>query len=247
MTGLPLDAERPELSSFEHDLLAFERLWEEAEPALQAAVDAGTNGREALTNVTSDYYVRTYEHGVGAALLLREKRPIPFSAVQRSLYETMITLNYLATHEQAEREAQIALAHQPIHEIWGYRTYGLLDEDVARLNAAKGRLTQLRVDADIYDAARERRASYRWTNKSFASLFEKRGNPHEYHLFYGRMSAVVHPDQRQIAQRMSDLPPEWFEARASECRYFIREVRRLMILALGVPFASEWFDHPSDA
>ncbi len=68
----PVDSERPELSGLERDLLAFLPLWGESEAALQAAVDKGTNGREALTNVTQDYYVRAYEHGVGTALLLRE-------------------------------------------------------------------------------------------------------------------------------------------------------------------------------
>jgi Family of unknown function (DUF5677) len=240
----PIDATAPEMSGLDRDLVAFYGLWDAATPTLQAAVDGGNAGYSALVDVVQDFYIRTYDHAVGAALLLHDARPIPFLVVRRALYETVVTLNYLATHPESEREAQIALLHQPYHEIWSYKKYGLLEGDVARLNAARERIAALAFDADIVEAARAREAKYRWTGKNFQQLFESRGNPHEYRFIYGRMSAVVHPDQRQIAQHMSSLPREWFEGRASECRYFLRETQRLVSLALGIPFSSEWLPTP---
>lgn len=236
----PVVAEHPELSGLDRDLVAFYALWDDATPALQAAVNAGGAGHAALVDVVQDFYLRAYDHGVGAAMLLHDARPIPFLAVRRSLYETVVTLNYLATHPEKEREAQIALLHQPYHEIWAYKKYGLLDGDVARLNAAKARIAELQFDAEIIQEVRAREHKYRWTAKTFEQLFVSRNDPHEYRFIYGRMSAVVHPDQRQIVRHLSDLPLEWYEGRAAECRYLVREVQRLVSVALGIPFSSEW-------
>ncbi len=236
-----VDAVAPELSGFDRDLVAYFTLWDDAVPSLQSQAESGNNARIALINVAQDYYWRAYDHGVGAAILLHDSRPIPFLAVQRALYETMVTLNYLATHKDPEREAQIAIAHQPIHEFWQYREYGLLESDIPRLNAAKRRITELPFKPDILEAARERESSYRWTGKKFEQLVKMR-NHSEYHFGYGRLSATVHPDQRQIAQHMAKSSPAWYEARAVECRYFLREVRRLMSITLGLPFSNWWFD-----
>jgi hypothetical protein len=43
----------------------------------------------------------------------------------------------------------------------------------------------------------------------------------------------------------SNLSPAWHEARAAERRYFLREVRRLLSIVLGVPFSSPWFQKPA--
>ncbi|MDQ6768886.1 MAG: DUF5677 domain-containing protein [Gemmatimonadota bacterium] len=134
--------------------------------------------------IVADLVWQIWYLAMGTNVLLREELGLPLVAVQRMLFEAMVTLGYLMRHQASQDEALMLLAYSHLKEIKTFPSQPAVTEERRALLS--------RMPTHLVEEARRRLAKGRsWSGKSIKKMAEESGVL-GYAETYGFLSAVAH-------------------------------------------------------
>lgn len=167
------------------DLAETRRVVQENLKAFAPLGDLADLTRQNYLAVVADLCWRVLYHVRGVEILLREELRDPLLVVQRAIFETLITLSYLAKHPEAEQETLVYRAFTQFKELKWFADQPGVVEDRKRL------LARMPADAVTTAEARAKSRPYTWSGKTLKQMSEA-SDVVGYATTYDYLSAQAH-------------------------------------------------------
>jgi len=174
-----------ELELLGSDIREIHRIVADNSSVFESLADFTDLAGQTRRMIITDLVFVIYHHVMGIHELLNEELRAPAVVVLRALFEAVVTLAYLVSHQTAEDEATILFAYSHLRQVGAFATDAALVADrQAILARMPGRL--------VTEAQRRMRTKPRsWSGKTIEQMAREAKVP-GYETFYRYASAEAH-------------------------------------------------------